>query len=422
MKGQIPNIRLDAATERFAAPAAVREISRTMPEKAKRSDEELLRLARASAPDPSVFEQYKPVFIPSRISTMSLDAYYTRMHVSTLRNYAKEAAEGRAFLTGHNTRVLPVGYSLTGDLEENGPENAAVYSWAYVTPGREETDDLILAYKSGSIRDISVGFSGGTHICSICNNDIWDYEKCRHWPGRYYKVDEEPSGDGMSRAATEVLCYAWVTDAHLNEYSAVYDGATPDAVILKAQRQIENGQLDQRTLAMLNQRYRSLNLQLPARQSFVVGAIPTEERTMANENNGQQASAPTPENTARANGLAAQDERQLDVVPQVRLFVAKVTSERQMAAMGRKARQTAIDEAVKAGIRALGDQFNEQVQRALLENLSSSGDLTMVETMRANWDTLAQVVLPVGRQSRDEADPAPTVPVQRELPAEAYMV
>jgi hypothetical protein len=166
---------------------------------------------------------------------------------------------------------------------------------------------------------------------------------------------------------------------------------------------------------------------------------------MANENNGQQASAPTPENTARANGLAAQDaraavldevrqalapvadllteeERQLDVVPQVRLFVAKVTSERQMAAMGRKARQTAIDEAVKAGIRALGDQFNEQVQRALLENLSSSGDLTMVETMRANWDTLAQVVLPVGRQSRDEADPAPTVPVQRELPAEAYMV
>ena len=428
--GQVESgLRFDASAELFITSAQVREVSNKMPAKFKRGDEVLLDIAREHAPDPSVFDQHAPVFIPSRISTTELDAYFTRMHISTLRNYAKEAAEGRAFLEGHIISRLPLGFSLTGDLDEVGEEEAAVYSYAYVVPGRIVTDDFILAYKTASVRDISVGFGGGTHICSICNNDIWDYEKCRHWPGCWYKVDEEPAVEGTSRAATEILCFAWVKDAHLREYSAVYEGATPSAVILKAQRQIEAGQMDARTVQMLNQRYRSLNLPL-LNQALTVPVgfnLKEEKRSMANENNGHKPETQPTDDILRTAtqeartaafaevreaicaplaDLLTEEERKLDVVPQLRLLVGKVNNEHLMAELGRKARQTAIDEAIKEGVRALGEEFKETEQRQLLGNLSASGDLTMVETMRTNWAALADNVLPKGRQSKDQADRA----------------
>jgi hypothetical protein len=197
-------------------------------------------------------------------STQEIDSYFTYMDTSSLINYATESKLGIPFMNSHRTggrgmsAELPIGRSFTG-MVENDPDKAGQQifgSSAYMlrnnrANGSVNTDDLIAAMEAGINSDISIqfNFSPGTPEknfedrtwlrCSICGNDFlrsnpWDDgpDDCPHWPGEVYKSDGGKRQD---------LCKLGVINGHLTEYSSVYAGATPGAIINKARLAVSEG-------------------------------------------------------------------------------------------------------------------------------------------------------------------------------------
>jgi hypothetical protein len=438
-----PNVReAGGNTGLWMTSARIVDLSREMPSDLVRSDEELLRIARRHAPDPAIFTEHPPLFLPLRISNNSLDAYFTRMAPSSLKNYAKQAAAGVSFQDSHVTSRLGLGHSLTGDYLEEGDERASVYAYVFVTPGIEDTDKFIHRYRSGSVRDISIGFYGGMFRCSICNENMFGAPwRCPHWPGVEYDIEKRDERGEVIEKRTE-MAFAWVEDAILSEISAVYDGATPDAVILKAERQITDGRMTPQVARMLNSRYRGLNLQLPATRIIAPGISDqstTEAKPMPEERKPtSEPTVPTPaapNDTASAAPLAADaaartvadigailaeagiaEADRADVVAGVRALATRFKAESEMAEVGRKYRSTLIEEALKEGVRAFGNTFNVEGRRSLLDKL----EISEIETFRDDWRAQADSVLPRGRQTADEKSaPAAETPLQ--VPVGAYM-
>jgi hypothetical protein len=330
-----------------------------------------------------------------------------------------------SFQDSHITSRLGLGQSLTGDYVEEGADYAATYAYVFVVPGIRDTDDFIHRYRSGTVRDISIGFYGGTMMCSICKENMFGAPwRCPHWPGAEYEIEDRNGLGEVTNQRTE-LAYAWVEDAQLCEISAVYDGATPNALILKAERQIEEGRMTPAVARMLNQRYRSLNLQLPATRLLVPGIsdlsiteakpmepVPEERKTTSEpvpaQNDNAAAASQAADAAARTvadigsilteAGIAEADRA--DVVTGVRTLAARFKEESRMAEVGRKYRSTLIEDAIKEGVRAHGNTFNVEGRRALLEKL----EVSEIEGMRDDWRSQADAELPRGRKTNEEAE------------------
>src|SRR5688572_3320672 len=82
-------------------------------------------LRRERVLDAAILEEHPPYFFRGEISSTRLDSYYTHMLLSSLQNYAREAAAGVGFLPSHDHQHLPIGGSLTGELSEQ-PEVSIV--------------------------------------------------------------------------------------------------------------------------------------------------------------------------------------------------------------------------------------------------------------------------------------------------------
>jgi hypothetical protein len=220
--------------------------------RATASSDELMAMARKCAMDPTVFEEHAPFFGRASISTNKIDAYFTRMRPSSLKNYADEAQTGVSVLTGHNHYSLGVGYSLTGSY--TGGANSRVESDFYSIQGLPDTDDAITRIRAGLVRDTSIGFYGGDIVCSICGRSWMDWD-CMHIPGFSYALDPK---DANSEKVTAI---GDVENAHLAEYSLVFDGATPGAGLLKVYREIDSGRVTPEMARSIEHRFR---LRLPA--------------------------------------------------------------------------------------------------------------------------------------------------------------
>jgi hypothetical protein len=233
------------------------------------------KLSRSGNVDPATI--YRFDCVPS---TQAIDSFFTRMHVSSLMNYAEEAKLGTPVLNSHRSggyskqAELPIGRSYNG-LVESDPENAEMQRFvasAYMlrnnrANGSVNTDDIIAGIEAGTVSDISIGFAFGAGTpeknytdrtilrCSICGNDFlrsdpWGdgEDNCNHWPGEMYKSEGGKKSE---------LCVLDVVNAHLSEFSTVYNGATPGAVILKAQRAVSEGLLDKPMIHRLEDTYRT---------------------------------------------------------------------------------------------------------------------------------------------------------------------
>lgn len=229
---------------------------------------DLLAVARDRAPDPAAFDEHTPHFWRATISTNQLDAYYTAMQGSTLRNFASEAEVGVAFQDSHKTDglVRMLGQSLSGKYTGPGGDGIAhtdadFYTLLGVSP---TIDEFVTRMRGGLVRDVSVGFYGGQWMCSICGRDMMSDWQCYHWPGMEYVVTDEQG----NKTDKKVLCTARVENAHLSEVSAVYDGATPGAMILRAQHAIDAGRLRPEQVRMLEVQYRT---RLPGASHIVPG-------------------------------------------------------------------------------------------------------------------------------------------------------
>ncbi len=356
-----------------------------------------------------------PFFFPAEISSDRLDSHFTHMLDSTLKNFAAESEVGVSFLDSHVHRRLGLGYTLTGTYEKvNGVTR--VVSDVYTVPGiglgdgsYASTDDFIRALRARLVRKVSVGFHGGDMICDICGNSFWDWRACKHWPGRKYIVngDNGDNGDGE-----EVVSTFGIDDAHLAEVSAVYEGSTPGAMILRAKGMAEAGLLDGEEIRRLEVQYR---IKLPTGQRV----WPVEKT----QKNGEKPMADKPDSTIlQIKAILAEAGAPHEDPAKAAQWLAdenvKLTS---LADDGRLYRSDLIDEALTQGVRANGESFTEAAM-ATYRKMFSTADISIVKQMSADWQRQGDKIFKGKRLTVDGEEQSTTpasAPVSR-VPDVAY--
>lgn len=181
-------------------------------------------------------------YIPSR---------YLQFDASLMDKYLGNVNNGDVVqIADHSFSTLPVGNVtlnfgrfFEGEIVSDGdklqldgsmymPKGAKTYIQDFTT------DDISQQIDAGILHDSSVSVTWGFSECSICHNDIRDYEQCRHWPGRYYDIDG---------GAQRVLCTVIAKPRAVNdnsmmiENSIVCAGAYPDAGVLSANKNEPSG-------------------------------------------------------------------------------------------------------------------------------------------------------------------------------------
>jgi hypothetical protein len=206
------------------------------------TEEEMTLINKLAAKPLTVNDVY---VIEPVVSTNALDSYDTRMAPSSLTNYVNDGNSGCPGIIGHDRKKLPCARSFKAELvQRDGLDCVQLY--AYMLKGHsvsgESTDEIARGINGGTITDLSISFGGPDYYyrCGICNRSLFDSE-CPHVPGVMYD---------------DVRAFAWVEDAHMSEWSFVYDGATPGAVMRKARSMADAGQLSREQIRLLEDRLR----------------------------------------------------------------------------------------------------------------------------------------------------------------------
>lgn len=361
-------------------------------------------------------------------SNNGLDFYRTHMNQQTLKNFANDGAAGVQLLDSHNARNLGYGRTFGGRFEivpgltpdfttflkaKRGGDGRTV-ELAFDPPTEymrviidtftvrgiafgagltyASTDDFIRAAVAKMVEDISVGFGEGYYICDICGNNYLDYRACNHLSGMVYPVGEQ--GDRLLLATVEV------DNAHLFEQSVVYDGATPNAMIRKAEELTRSGEVDPDRKALFEARYR---VHLPEIPRIYGGISVRTAPTAENPNNGGNSMSFLDE----VRDLLGSTAEEADLLAEIRAKMERIAELEPQAKDGRSYRSDLIGLAIAEGIRAHGENFDEETYRSMLE----TSNIEFIERMTADFRALADATLPSGRQTHEDGDP----PAKREV-------
>lgn len=358
------------------------------------------------------------------ISNQRLDSYFTRMADSSLKNYAADATEGVAFLNSHRQWELATGYSLKGKLEKGeGEEYPRVLADFYTVRGIQlndglPTDNFIRGAKAGLIRDVSIGFKAGEdfqYTCSICSLSMWDWD-CPHIPGVKYMVVENPDEDPSRQREREEICCAWIENARLSEVSAVFDGATPGAMVVKATRELRAGRLKPDVQRMLESAYR---INLPTRVIVPVGENPitrevnemADDKTSGAPDNNKMLDAEIRLEAKQAGVTVVDSDTAIDVARKMRTEIERLKPMEATATEGKALRSALVKETLDEGVRAFGKDFDREAKEKMLD---ATGVETITE-LRASWKQLGDKNFPGGRVTEAESTGDPDNP---ETPAE----
>ena len=416
--------------------------------------ERLLDLASERAFDPSFLRESTPFFWPAEISSNRLDAYYSRMAPSSLRNYAVEAAVGVGFQNSHDVNKLGFGRSLTGFFQETGATEqdarleepfrlsrtvAEFYTVPHLRLHDVSTDDFIAGIRTSLIHNVSIGFYNADWMCSVCGRDLFDWD-CPHIPGLMYPRQRAANGEETG----EVMAFAWVENAHLAEVSAVYNGATPGAAILKARQQVETGRMPDKAAQLIEARYRvrlgemrriwtagtpaqggmmdeetrAENLEIQGDSTHVSETVGMDRDEGALRAMLANLGLPDGDLPAQVRALAAEVERLRPL--EMRLAEAEhLLSERgaeleaaqvemsrlrPLATEGENYLAELLAEALAEGVRAMGDDFKRDTYRALLLD----ADPVVLRQFRDDWRKAARSVFGEGgRITSDQSNQGP---------------
>lgn len=264
---------LEHPTMRHAATLVADATRLTVNNRVEKSEDELWEIYQKVHARSDSIKREDVYFFEAEISNASLDSHFTRMAKSSLQNYVADAIQNRGvmFQDSHARNQLGVGRSIWAQLVESGEAPPAmkaedyfpaVYANFFVVRGKKlgniSTDDFIKGVDDGTIADVSIGFKEGEgfqYACSVCGLDMWDWD-CPHVPGYEYEHIENPDDDPSVQRKSEQMCFAWVENARLSEVSAVYDGSTSNAMIVKATRELRAGRLNNEVKQNLETRYR----------------------------------------------------------------------------------------------------------------------------------------------------------------------
>lgn len=204
---------------------------------------------------------------------------YMFLGTSTLKNIARDATAGFAFMNSHRTgglshpAELPFGRTFTGRYEKGDPgqlgsERTLVgfYMLRGLKPngdGGPSTDDLHRMIDGGTLFDVSVGLYGGTDVCDVCGNDVDAYDPdegylCAHVPGTHYRMTADEMTAQKERGVPDGKASSTLSDSGCGEVSGVFDGAVPGAGFRKALSLARCGVLDKTASAQARQAYSRL--------------------------------------------------------------------------------------------------------------------------------------------------------------------
>ena len=174
-------------------------------------------------------------YIPSRY--LQFDASLMDRYLSNVNNGDVVQIADHSFGNGFIEKItLPFGRFFEGELVSDADKlqldgSMFMLKGAKTYIGDFTADDISQQIDAGILHDSSVMVTWGYSECSICHNDIRDYEQCRHYPGRYYNIEG---------GAQRVLCTIMAKprpvndDSTMIENSIVCAGAYPDAGALSA--------------------------------------------------------------------------------------------------------------------------------------------------------------------------------------------
>ena len=281
---------------------------------------------------------------------------------TTLRNFEQDAktAPGVALKDHHAYRSFGYGRSNDAVLTDKNELMIDFYilkDMEYEGQGREfrSSEKLIRAIEGGLINQVSVGFFGEREVCNLCQREIrrwywWDNaesdEYCTHKPGKKYDV-----GDGRMQTATYT-----VYDAHLKEVSLVEFGSNRDTAIEK-KREMQD----------------------------VIGEILMSDKRLRDALN------------ADPNDVVQ------NLKTEVKILREKIDQMTHDAEAGQTYRQGRVDEAIKQGIRAYGELFDEEYHRAYYAELP----MDQLEKHIIHNQKIADTVLPTSRCTSDTHEPPP---------------
>ena len=289
---------------------------------------------------------------------------------TTLRNFESDAKTepGVALKDHHAYRSFGYGRSHNAVLTDKNVLMIDFYilkNMEYEGHGREfrTSDKLIRAIEHGLINQVSVGFYGEREVCNLCNLERrrwywWDNEDaneyCRHKPGKKYEHD------GKMLTATYT-----VYDARLKEVSLVEFGSNRDTAI-ENKREIQH--LVQEVL-MTDQEWI-----VRLREALDIPAI----------------------NVTDDPGTVV---RQLESeVKNLREKIEQLTHDSEL---GKTFREARVEEAIKQGVRAYGENFDEAYHRAYYADMP----IAQLEKHIAHNKKMGDAVLPAGRTTSDHHEP-----------------
>lgn len=185
-------------------------------------------------------KQFKPedlfVFDAKFIGDGMVPDRFMKLDKALIEGFVEDAKNGdvayminHAWATWGPMRGLPnfgrVFDSWLAESNDLPDETVAQYGSIYIVRSDVEkqgttANQVIADIEAGILFDVSIGFGFRKAECSICGNDIRDWRKCEHLPGREYEgklcyIIAKPPGDEF-------------------EVSSVFAGAYPTASVLSA--------------------------------------------------------------------------------------------------------------------------------------------------------------------------------------------
>ena len=369
------------------------------------------------------------VFSTKMIGDALIPERYTKLDKSLLEVFRNDARTGVAFMLDHAwagiQKALVYGRTFDAVLRRSNEvegEKWGLYGDVYIVRGKEKdgisTDSIIADIEDGTLFDVSIGFGYSTQICSICGNEYFGGE-CSHLRGREY--------DGQ-------LCYVTAKPpGYLMELSAVFDGAYPTAGMLSATGDMEDGpfiQVPDEELKKLPSgimtyaAYGSVSNKLVTfhkKDDLAKGNVFSVPDLSTLKGGGEQVSEDVKTYTqeqvdalvkeavdkAVEEALAKQTEETQPSEPAQAFMSVEQVKEALgqevpadkvllFAKEGIEYRKELKEEALKAGVRAMGDAFKQETWERNFDLMDIQG----IKDTMATWQSQAEAEIPAGRQTQ----------------------
>ena len=315
---------------------------------------------------------------------------------TTLPNFEKEAKTkpGVALKDHHGYKSFGYGRSAGAELTD---KNELMIDF-FILKNMEYTDyslqfksseQLIRAIEHELVNQASIGFFGAREICNLCKLPIrkysyWDWdspkeEYCSHKMGKEYDV-----GDGKMETARYT-----VYDGHLKEVSLVEFGSNRQTSIDKKREMDEMGRHVETLCHSASKKF--VEELLMTDQEWITKLRDVLEIPDIRSTDEPDTVVETLE--TEVTGLRAKVETQKDEIADLQTD----------ATDGKAYRQARLDEAIKQGNRAYGDDFDEEYHREYYGAMP----LEKLEDHIAQNKKKGDAVLPAGRSTTDTHEPPP---------------